>query len=257
MKKPVFPSSLALLVSLAASPLRAENVNQVIAQARAYLGTESALNAVHTIHFTGTMETMAKVPSPADKTKQIDQLVRLPTEIIFQKDYQQRITVTAPAVIQTDALDGYDAWQKRINPANPAQWQVTLHDAGQVKRLRANTWENLYFFAGIDKTGGSVQLVGDVTVDGVACSKVTFTHSESIIFQRYFDKATGRLVKTETENGGEIREEGEMIANGVRFPRKVINKGANGQATTITFDKVVLNESIAASEFAVPTLQGN
>ena len=251
------PALLVAPIFLLFSPLRAESVDQVIARARAYLGTESALNAVRSIHFSGALEATVSTPSPTDKTKLVEQAVKLPTDIIFQKEYQQRITVTGPKVTETTALDGYDGWQKRTNPANPAQWQVTLLDAGQIKRLRANTWENLSFFLGLEKKGGTVKLGGDVAVDGVACVKVSFIHAENIIFIRYFDKASGRLVKTETEAGGEIREEGEMIVNGVRFPRKVINKGADGKATVISFDKVVVNESIAAGEFAVPTLQTN
>lgn len=253
-----FPFLLAAAVVLVLSPLRAaENVDQVISRARAYLGPESALNAVRSIHFSGALEATVSAPSPTDKTKLIEQAVKLPADIIFQKEYQQRITVTGPKVIETTALDGYDGWQKRTNSANPAQWQITLLDAGQIKRLRANTWENLSFFLGIEKKGGTVKLAGDVTVDGVACVKVSFIHAENIVFHRYFDKASGRLVKTETESGGEIREEGEMIVNGVRFPRKVINKGADGKATVISFDKVVVNESIPAGDFAVPTLQTN
>jgi hypothetical protein len=246
---------LAASLALATASFGAEGADQVIARARAWLGSEKALNAVSTIHFKGTLETTAKVPSAEDKTKLVDRVLKLPAEIIFQKDYQQRITVTDAKVIETTALDGYDAWQKRANPANPSQWQVTLLDANQVKRLRANTWENLNFFAGIERKGGRVELGGDFTVDGVACVKLSFIHADNIVFRRYFDKATGRLIKTETENGGEIREEGEVVVNGVRFPRKVINRGANGLVTTISFDSVVLNERIPAGEFAVPALQ--
>jgi hypothetical protein len=242
MKARIFVLCSALLL-LAARPLRAESLDQVIARARAYLGTERALNAVRSIHFTGKLE--------------VDATTRLPADIVFQKDYQQRITVNYPKFIESTALDGYDAWRKRTNPANTTQWQVTLLDAGTVKRLRANTWENLNFFAGIEKKAGTVKLVGDVTVDGLACVKVTFTHAADIVFQRYFDKATGRLVKTETETGAEIREEGELMVNGVRFPRKVINKGPDGKVATISFDTVVLNEVIPAAEFAVPNLAAN
>ncbi len=247
----------AALVLLAVSPLRAETTEQWIAKARAYLGSESDLNAVTCIHFSGRLEGTEKVPAPDDKTKQIDQQVSVPAEIIFQKPYQQLMTLTRPASVMMTALDGYDGWTKTSNPKDPKQWRITLLDAQQVKQLRANTWETLFFYVGIEKKGGRVQLVGDVTMDGVACVKLSFIHAGNIIFQRYFDKATGRLIKTETENGGEIREEGEMIVNGIRFSNKVINKAPNGQVTTIVIDKVVLNESIPASEFAVPAMQAN
>ncbi|HVT72857.1 MAG TPA: hypothetical protein VHD61_06955 [Lacunisphaera sp.] len=248
--------SVWLALALAAV-VQAETAEQVIARARAYLGGDQALNAITTIHFTGTLETTALVPDPADKTRQIEQAVRLPADIVFQKEYQQRITIADAKVIETTALDDFEGWQKRTNPLNPAQWTVTQFDLAQVKKLRANTWENLAFFAGIEKKGGSVHLDGEVTVDGVPCVQLSFRHDADNVFERFFDKATGRLVKTVTENGTEIREEGELTVNGVRFPRKVINKSANGRATTITFDRVVLNERVPASAFAFPDLKPN
>ena len=248
---------LTVLVALFAGPLGAQTAAQWIAKARAYQGSESDLNAITSIHFTGTLEATAKVPAPDDKTKQVDELVRLPADIVFQKPFQQRVTVTKPGAIETTALDGYDAWSRSINAQNPKQWRLSLLDGQQIKRLRANTWENLNYYAGLERKGGSTQLVGDATVDGVACVKISFIHADNIVFQRYFEKTTGRLVKTETETGGEIREEGEMTVNGVRFPRKVINKDANGQVQTLAIDKVVLNERVPASEFAVPDLPAN
>jgi hypothetical protein len=240
-----------------ASPLRAETTEQWIAKARAYLGSESALNEVTTIHFTGTLETLRQAPASDGKNRPADQLEKLPVEIVFQKPYQQQMTVTRPGSIDTMVLDDYDGWSKSTVRQNPKQWQVTLLDAQEIRQLRANTWENLSFFSGLDKNGGKVQLGDEVTVDGVACAKLSFIHSDRIVFHRYFDKTTGRLVKTETANGSEIREEGEMTVNGIRFPRKIVNKAATGQVTTIVFDTVVLNERIPAADFAVPSLHSN
>ena len=193
---------IAAFVSLAAGPLRAETAEQWIAKARAYLGGESALNAITSIHFIGVLETVDRVPSAADPKQLVEQPVKLPVDLVFQKPFQQRITITRPKIVVTDALDGYEAWQRRSNPTNPAQWEITLLDPQLIKRLRANTWENLSFFAGLEKKGGTVALDGDVTVEGVACVKISFVHADNIIFRRYFAKADGRLVKTETENGG-------------------------------------------------------
>lgn len=233
----------AFVVSAALSilPAAAETTDQWIAKARAFLGSESALNAVNSIHYTGSLEVEGK-PS-------------LPTEIIFQKPYRQQITVKGPKIIETTALDGYDAWQKRVNAENPVQWQVVLLDAGQIKRLRANTLENLSFYSGREMKGCVLELRGEVVADNVPCVKISFTHTGGVVFLRYFDKATGRLVKTETENGTEIREEGEVIVNGVRFPKRVINKAPNGNVTVISFEKVSVNEDFPAETFAVPSLQ--
>ena len=231
-----FVVSVALIVL----PATADSTDKWIAKARAYLGSESALNAVTSIHFAGTLEASGDI--------------KLPAEIIFQKPYRQRITYTGPKVIEITALDGYDAWLKRVNAENPVQWQVRLLDAAQVKRLRANTLENLSFYSTREMKDSTIEFLGDVTVDDVACVKISFAHSGGVAFQRYFEKATGRLVKTETENGTEIREEGEVVVKGVRFPKRVINKAPNGNITSITFDKVVVNESFPPETFAVPSL---
>ena len=247
-------SLLTVAVLVVTNPARAEIAEELIAKARAYLGSENALNGVTTIHFTGVLEVMGSEPAVDEKTPAKEKLETFPMEIIFQKPYQQQMIVNRPDSIDTMVLDDYDGWSRQAVRQNPKKWKITLLDAEQIKQLRANTWENLSFFAGIENRGGTVQSGEDVTVDGVDCVKLSFVHSARITFHRYFDKATGRLVKTETANGSEIREEGEIAVDGIRFPKKIVNKSATGQVTTIIFDKVVLNERIPASEFAVPSM---
>lgn len=233
----------AALFTAAALPASAQTAGEWIARARARLGPEAALQGVTSIRYTGTVEVDGANPRTLDS--------------ISQKPLRQLTTLTGPEVIEVIALDEYDAWQKRINPRNPVQWQLTLVDAAQTKRLRAQTWDNLNFFGGIEKMRGSVRLDGDATVDGVACVKLVFTYLPTMVLMRYFDKATARLVKTETESGTEIREEGEIISGGIRFPRKVINRDKAGHTIVMAFDQVILNEPHAPAEFAVPTLRAN
>ncbi len=235
--------AMAALMLASILPVAAQTAEEWIARARARLGAESALQGVTSVHFTGTIE--------------IDGANARTIDIIFQKPIRQRITVTGPELVEVIALDDYDGWSQRTNPKNPAQWQRTLLDAPQIKRLRAQAWDNLNFFRGIEKIRGSVRLDGDVTVDGVACVKLVFTYYDRIQLTRYFEKATARLVKTETEAGVEIREEGEMMASGIRFPKKVSNREKSGKTVTMTFDKITLNEVHPAADFAVPALPTN
>ena len=131
----------------------------IIAKARAYLGTESALEAVRSIHYVGTLVTS----DPADPSKQ----TRVAIEIILQKPFQQRVTITSDKTIETTALDGYDGWT-RITAINDAsKWRQTLLNVDGIKRLRANTWENVAFFRGIENKGGRVEDQGPATIDGV------------------------------------------------------------------------------------------
>lgn len=222
----------------------------IIAKARAFIGSEAALDGVKSVHYTG----IVVAPDATDPTKQ----VRTPIEIIFQKPEQQRITATSDKEIETTALDGYEGWLKKQDPADPSKWRLMLLSAEQIKRLRANTWQNLHYFRGIERVGGRIEDQGTATVEGKTCQKVAFIHGPNAVFVRYFDVATGRLMQTETEAGGVIREEGEMIVDGIRFPRTLITttKNAKGEAQTVTvnFEKIVVNQEFPASQFRVPAI---
>ncbi|MFI5335831.1 MAG: hypothetical protein ACHQ5A_03555 [Opitutales bacterium] len=233
--------------------LRADSqTDEWIARGRAALGTEKALSAINSVHFSGLLETTE--PKQGKDGKIIQVPLKLTIDIVFQRPYQQRITLRSEKIVETTGLDDYDGWKRRAEVGDESKWELSLLDPIQIKHLRANTWENLSFYRGIEQRGGRVEFQGEETVDSRPCVKLAFIHADNIIFTRFFDRATGRLIKTVTENGGEIREEGETLINGVRFPLKLINKDSTGLLTTITFSSVKVNESIPASEFAVPAL---
>ena len=78
------------------------------------------------------------------------------------------------------------------------------------------------------------------------------------MFYRFFDLATGKVVYSETETGSTIREHGEIIVNGVRFPKSIVtvskNPAGQPQSVTITFDKITINETFPPNFFSVPSL---
>lgn len=217
-------------------------------KARAYVGADAALDAVKTLRFVGRLEVGGA--DSADGSADL--------EILFQKPDRQRITATNGTKSETTALDGYDAWQRVSDSSEPSAWQVTLLGPEQIKRLRANTFENLAFYRGIERQGGRVEDLGLATVDGVPCRKLAFVHGPSIVFTRSFEVATGRLVLTETESGTQIREEGEIKAGGLRFPERIITTnplpGGGERIIRVTFSSVEVNPQVDASLFAVPPL---
>lgn len=241
---------LAVITAPAADP-----ADQWIAKARGYLGTERSLNMVNSLHFEGTVETTERVPDPADPRKQIDRPIRLSIDIVFQKPMQQRQIVRSDKMERRTTLDGYDGWEKVSDRSGRTPSQVTLLDSAAIKRLRATTIENLSFYSKQNQDSPQVQVVKDTTMDGLACVKLSYTHSTGIVFLRTFEKATGRLIVTEIAGGGEIREVGEIFASDIRFPREVLNKAANGAVTTITFEKITVNERFPAEAFMVPSMQ--
>lgn len=247
LRRGAFVSALLVLASLARAAEPA-----IIAKARAFVGSEAALSSLQSVHYSGTLV----APDPQDPKKE----VRSKIDIIFQRPEQQRITATSDKAVETTALDGYEGWTRLQDPADPTRWRQTLLSADQIKRLRANTWENLSFFRGLEQNGGTVEDQGTKTIDGVACQKLAFIHGPNIVFNRYFDQATGRLVLTETESGGSIREQGELVVNGIRFPKSIITstKTAKGDThtVTITFDEIKVNETFPPAQFRVPAFIG-
>ena len=115
-------------------------------------------------------------------------------------------------------------------------------------------WENLSYFRGIEKVGGWVKDFGPATVDGVACQKLGFYHSEALVYFRYIDVTTGRLAMTGTEDNA-TREAGEVFAGGIRFPQTMTITRKEGGKTliqTIVFEKITVNETFPDSLFATP-----
>lgn len=221
----------------------------IIAKARAYLGPEAALNAVKSVHYVGSVVST----DPADPTKQSQASI----EIIVQKPEQQRVVAKSDRSLETTVLDGYEGWQRTVDLTNPKNTREVVFKPDAVKRLRAQAWENVSFFRGIDRQGGRIEEQGTKTVDGVECQKLAFIYAHNIIFYRYFDPTTGRLVLTETEDGGITREEGENVVNGIKFPKtmKMTVKGPKGQSqlVTISLDTITVNETFPASVFRMPS----
>ena len=243
---PRFLTALGALFLLAGA---AHAQTAIITKARAYLGPEAALNAVNSIHYTGKLVAI----DANDPNKQ----THANLDIICQKPERYRITNTSDKTVEIAALDGYEGWQRVQDRTDPSKWKQTLATVDQVKQLRANVWENVAFFRGIETRGGRLEVLESATVGGILCDKIAFIYTPKIVFYRYFDHNTGKLVQTETENGTVIKEEGEILVNGIRFPKSIVTAGKPGvkaPTVTITFEEIKLNETFADSLFAVPTL---
>jgi outer membrane lipoprotein-sorting protein len=238
-------AGFAVLTAGAAEPA-------IIAKARSFLGGDAALDRVTSLHYVGKL-TLEEGGKAADTGP-------VSVEIIFQKPSRQRSVIAAEKRVETTVLDGFDGWSKVQDPADATRWSVSLMEADQIRSLRANVTENLSFFRNRDPRHCTVEDLGPAVVDGVTCRKVGYVYSPQIAFFRYFDAATGRLVLTETAQGETIREQGEIIAGGVRFPRTLVTTlrrpDGSEQRVTIEFEQVTVNETFPDSLFAMPSLGG-
>jgi hypothetical protein len=246
MKPTLLRTNLLLLLAgatIASGPATVataqDSADAVIAKARAFLGGDAALDAIRSIRFVGT------IIMQDGKNGDIEILVRRPM--------QQRVTITIGNLREITALSDYDGWRRVENLLVSTDWELTLLDAPQIQRLRANTIENIGFFKGIDHNQPEVQLIGEETVGGVDCLKVSFNHAGRVKFVRSFNKETGQLLRTETDDGGALTERGEIYVQGVRFPKELITRTPAG-TSTVVFTRISLNETLADNLFDVPLL---
>jgi hypothetical protein len=249
----------ATLFAAALAARASADTDAIIAKARAYLGPEAALEAITSLHYVGTLAGEETIKDNAGQ--ETKRPFKGAIDIIFQKPYNQRVKLVSYKGTEITALDDYDAWRRLEDAHDPTRWSLMLLDKDQIKSQRANTWENLAFYRGIERQGGHVEDLGSKVIDGHMCEKLAFVHEPGITFYRYFDADTGRLLLTETGNGSRVSEQGEMMVNGVRFPKTLVNTSrdpATGKENTIviTLDKITLNESFPGSLFAVPMYTG-
>jgi hypothetical protein len=220
----------------------------VLGLARAYLGPESTLEGIQSIHFVGSLTW--NDPGSTGKPP-----VTASLDMIFAKPLRQHLVDRREKVTRTTVLDGYDAWDFDQSNTDPTKHRLTWLTAGDIRTLRANTWENLYYYQVPE--GGQVEDKGPATIDDIACERVDFTHGPGIVYERYFDRDTGRLVLT-VRGQESIRESGELRVDGIRFAKTITSttKASSGGSvvTTVVFDSVKLNEPLAPDLFTVPSI---
>ncbi len=238
----------AALAVVSLLSLAAQAEPDIIGKARAYLGSEDALNAVTSVHFVGSIAR----DNPADPAHPIHGTI----DIVVAKPYKFHVILTSDKVVEVDGLNGYDGWHRHEDRLDPSKWAETVAGVGAIHQMRANIWQNLAFYRQIDSDGPQIVDKGTVTSNGVLCREVSFIHDAKTTFNRFFDEATGRLVFTASGSGGEIREEGELRAGGIRFPKKLITTFAGGpgkvQVVTLEFSTITVNEVFPDSLFAPP-----
>jgi hypothetical protein len=244
------PSIAILACALALAPsaaLRAEP--GVISLARAYLGPESTLDGITSIHYSGVLEIV-------NPEKAGNETVRGTLDMVFVKPMRQRLVIRQEKLSRTTVLDGYDAWDYVQDNTDPTKVRLSWLAVADIKTLRASTWENLNFFRSREE-GVAVEDKGPATIDGIVCERVDFGHGTDVVYQRFFDRDTGRLVLT-VRGPETIRESGEIRVDGLRFAKTIVSdtKTPAGKdiVATVTFDRIVLNEPTGPGMFAAPAV---
>jgi len=235
---------LGMFVAPASSAHGADaELEEVLSQARNYLGSEDSLNSVEALRFVGTLAT------DEGPVGEIEIILKRPC-------HQYQILRGNNGLVVEAGLNDYEAWRKRYSQENPKQFSLMMAQLLELKRLRANCLENLNFFSSKRIPGRRQTYKGIVEVDGQEAYQVEIRYGQ-VCFIRNFDVDTGKLIMTRLENGEEIREEGNTEVDGIRFPLKLITHSSEGASNTITFETIEVNPEIDDTIFEVPSLTGN
>lgn len=251
--KPIIFVLMILITSGISGNLKAadnlQEVSAVLRLARARLGTEESLQKVQTLRYQGVFENYA------EKTQG--------TFIIYLKaKYKQRTEFRVDGILRTTATDGLEGWSRVTKLADasvPLEAEKKLDErviplsAQELKRLQYNAYDNLNFFSDLTAIRGEVVLVGTAVQDGFPCYRVKFQFDDEIAVERFFDKEDGNLVATKTLNNVIIRETGNQMIAGIRFPRRVDAYQDGFLLNRMTYTEIAVNEDIPDFIFSFPT----
>lgn len=235
--------NLIILISLCSivSSLQAEmSSDEIIDKVRQYLGGDEKLRAIQTLHYIGSFESISSNESGR-------------IEIYLSRPMKQRVDVQTDKLHQVSVWNDYEGWITHTNKSTE-QINLTFKNIDELKRGRAETWENLNFFSGIETMFGKVINKGLVKKDGRDAYLLVFRYDENIYYDRYFDPETFAIIATVTSDGEEVKELGEMIVNGIRFPRTVVRLKNGEIISTISFDQIYVNSELDPDLFEFPNL---
>lgn len=255
MTKPFYFFGMLSLVSvLAAGSVQGQSVDQIIEKARARLGSESTLNNIQSLYYSGTVK-IYTTENPEDPTS-APQVVEGKTVLILEKSntgtFRQRHEFNTEEIEEITVLNGYNGWRYIRNKEND-EWNFTNFPADLLLRFQVTTAESLGFFNGYKDLYGKVEDLGNEQWEGQNVRVLRFRYDTHIYFDRLFDEATGKLIATRDSNGVEILEEGEHVVDGIRFPKTIRYRRDGKIVREDTYTEVKVNTPSDRENFGFPT----
>lgn len=220
-----------------------EKVEAAINQARAYLGGEAALKAVEGIQYRG------KVILYQGETPMEGNVI-----LTFQKPYSQKIEFIFADQSMVTGFSGYEGYEyvERTDPDGETVRNIRSIGGSELRRNKAASIENLSFFKPFALSRETIKDHGLVEFDGVSARKIDFIHWGMIVFTRYFDSATGDLIKSELDTGIVTIETGEIISEGIRFSDHVEGIMKGEVLYEMNFEEIIINPEIEDTFFDYP-----
>jgi len=218
-------------------------IDEIIQRARASVGSEADLKAVKSITFKGS------ILYGNGSTGTI--------ELAYKKPYFHRLKSVIDNALEISGLDDTEGWIKSAPAATPENWNLVILEADQVYNMRAKVSESLNFYARPTGRSSRVTYEGEHDIEGRTCHALLYYHGSGVWNLNYFDKETGSFAKTVNSKGIEFFERGEMMIDGIRFPKKLISviHSEQGRGTMeISLNSIVLNKQYSDDVFKMPSL---
>ncbi|MBC2601222.1 hypothetical protein [Puniceicoccus vermicola] len=230
--------TISILFLLSSLALSAKTLEDVITQAREFVGPNEKIESIDTLLYEGVL-----VPENGAEERRISLLLKKPAS--------QRLEITQGESRITMVVNDMEGFMMQENLVNGQKGFSPL-PTDQVRRFKANAAENLYFFKFPSSVRVRSKYLGEQEFRGQPVDAVRFIHSGGVQFFRYFDPETGELLGTETDTGTINTEEGAIQVDGLRFSDKVLSFEGDELAHTITFDKIEVNPEVPEGAFTFP-----
>lgn len=235
-----------LILSLLPLGLSAQaemSTEEAIAHARAYQGSEELLDSVRTLIFRGTITRTASAEG-----EEVSNL-----EIYLKKPDKQRFVIRVENITDVRMVDGSIGYRLTTleEEGQPPRSRDVALTPQEIFAIQATTWQNLFFYKGIEKELGRVRSLGMKEFQGEDAYALRFEHTGNVFFEHHFHAETGRLMGTTT--GSQIFiNEGEQIVAGVKFPERVRTTDQEGnEINFIDFHTIEVNAVLADTLFTL------
>ncbi len=218
-----------------------EIIQQTIERARAYLGDSNKLNSITSIHYKGSL-----LYSSGDLGT---------IEMVYQKPMKQRMVAVIGDRKEVSVLNNSEGWTTFERVVDSVPLSMEIFDPIRILIMQASVREAFGFFRKPNVRNGEITYEGKETVKGHECVVLTYHHGDGIAFRRFIDAETGQVRRTLDSKGVEYIEEGEIMVEGVRFPKKMVSTfstAIGSQTMEFAYTSIEINKNLPESDFIMP-----
>lgn len=262
MKKMLFFFAAALLGAAAAfgsEPAGTPSVADVIARARAAVGTEEAIAAAKTLSFDAelydaegkkTAEVQWRFKRPFFMRETVRRTVTEPVDEFYYPE--ERENLPEPKTYETETVTLCDGvlGVRILRNLTTQERRVVPLSAAEVAGARDSAVANLGFYAVPEK--GMAAFAGTRTEDGKTLNFVEYVYEGGLKILRAFDAETGAFAFTERDGDRSCDAGEKMSTNGLTFLSETRTLDGDGALKNVVkFTKISANEELPDSLFRV------